>query len=79
MTNWTKINSGEMFWLRETAVYKIVNEHIREILNKEAATQKVSETASRTIPGYIVSAKSEICPTKNPWPAATINHSFGAR
>ena len=47
--------------------------------NKVAATQNVKDTASRTIPGNIVSNDKEIKPIKNPSPKANTNQVFGAR
>tara|TARA_B100001057_G_C22691835_1_gene888118 strand:- start:269 stop:745 length:477 start_codon:yes stop_codon:yes gene_type:complete len=47
--------------------------------NNVAATQNVKETASKTIPGNIVSKVSDIEPIKKPSPAAKISHVFGAK
>ena len=47
--------------------------------NNVAATQNVKDTASRTIPGNIVSNDKEIKPMKNPSPKANTNQVFGAK
>jgi hypothetical protein len=47
--------------------------------NNVAATQNVKDTASRTIPGNIVSNDKEIKPIKNPSPKANTNQVFGAK
>ena len=47
--------------------------------NNVAATQNVNETASKTIPGNIVSNDNDIKPIKKPSPAANTNQVFGAK
>ena len=46
--------------------------------NNDPATKNVKDTASKTIPGNIVSKLNEIKPIKKPWPAEYINHVLGA-
>jgi hypothetical protein len=47
--------------------------------NNVAATQNVKETASKTIPGNIVSKVRDIEPIRKPSPAAKMSQVLGAK